>query len=234
MRETIVVAVDGPAGSGKSSVSREVAVDLGLQYIDSGALYRAVTWFFLRDYEELTPEIDYRERLNEIHITQEFLPDGTSRTMVNSEDVSAMIRNERITANIGVVSDNVDVRNFINEQLRSWSRDRSIIMDGRDIGTVVFPEADIKLYLDASVEVRAERRMKEYREMGKNVDEKSIKNQIIQRDEQDTSRPFGRLIRAEDALHIDTTGMSKQDVIDRIGGIVTQYLESSTGKDVRR
>ncbi len=218
----IVVAVDGPAGSGKSSVSRRAAVGLGLKYIDSGALYRSITWFVLERDGSINDGFAFTPDIAGMKITQEFLPDGTSLTYVNGMDVTRLIRDEGIARNIGIISDNRDVRNHVNAMLRAWARQDSIIMDGRDIGSVVFPEADLKIYLDASVDVRAERRIKEYRELGKKVDENLIKKQIIQRDEQDSRRPFGALVRARDAVYIDTSNMRMDQVIDRIKELVLQ------------
>ena len=215
-----VVAVDGPAGSGKSSVSREVAVALGLKYIDSGAIYRAITWFLIRRHGAIRKGQDFSGDLNGVVITQEFNNDGSCNTFVDNTDVSVDIRTETIAKNIGKVSDDPGVREFVNGLLREWARNSSIIMDGRDIGTVVFPDADLKVYLDASVDVRAERRYNEYRESGKNVDLNSIKNQIIQRDVEDTSRPFGALKTAEDAVVIDTSSMSKEDVIQALINLI--------------
>jgi cytidylate kinase len=226
MSHRIVVAVDGPAGSGKSSVSKEVAIRLGLTYIDSGAHSRAVTWFFLEKYGNVGPSTQFEKDLNEIRMDQQFQPGGTSVTRVNGADVSVLIRDERIARHIGIVSDAVPVRNFINARLRAWSAESSIIMDGRDIGTVVFPDADVKIYLDASVEVRAGRRIEEYRELGKTLDENSIKNLIIQRDSQDKSRPFGTLVQARDAVYLDTSGLSKDEVIDEMVRIILQKTDT--------
>jgi cytidylate kinase len=218
----IVVAVDGPAGSGKSSISKRVAAELGLTYIDSGAIYRSITWFVLR--RDGTVSLDFAFGGDRLEITQEFLPDGSSRTCMNGADVSTLIRDEEIARNIGIISDNLVVRNYVTGLLRSWTSTKSIIMDGRDIGTVVFPSADLKIYLDASVDVRAGRRINEYRELGKNVDENSIKKQIILRDEQDKKRPFGALRKADDAVYIDTSNMSMAQVIDRIKELVLRIL----------
>jgi CMP/dCMP kinase len=218
----IVVAVDGPAGSGKSSVSRQAAVGLGLKYIDSGALYRSITWYVLERDGSVNNDFTFSPDIAGMKIRQEFLPDGTSLTYVNGTDVTRLIRDEVIARNIGIISDNRDVRNIVNAMLREWTRQDSIIMDGRDIGSVVFPDADLKIYLDASVDVRAERRIKEYRELGKKVDENLIKKQIIQRDEQDSRRPFGALVRARDAVYIDTSNMRMDQVIDRIKELVLQ------------
>ncbi|MBN2158628.1 MAG: (d)CMP kinase [Spirochaetes bacterium] len=218
----IVVAVDGPAGSGKSSVSRRVAVDLGLTYIDSGAIYRSITWHVLQRDGSVTQDFSFTDDIGRLDITQRFTPDGVSLTSVDGTDVTVLIRDELIARNIGIISDNRDVRNFVNGLLRKWAGVKSLIMDGRDIGSVVFPDADLKIYLDASPAVRTERRVKEYKELGKNVDENLIKKQIIQRDEQDKRRPFGALVRADDAVYIDTSHMNMEQVIERIKGLVVK------------
>jgi cytidylate kinase len=214
MVKKIVVAVDGPAGSGKSSVSKEVAVQCGLKYVDSGALYRSVTWYMLDKFGAVEPQKDYAPiAAAEMTIEQRFNADGRSTTFVNGADVSLLIRDERITSNIGIISDNVGVREFVNSLLRRWAGEESIIMDGRDIGTVVFPSADLKIYCDASVDVRAQRRCREYAESGKKVDVNEIKKQIILRDEQDRNRKYGALKIADDAIVLDTSTMPKDQVI---------------------
>jgi CMP/dCMP kinase len=224
MKEIIIVAVDGPAGSGKSSVSKEVAKKSDLKYIDSGALYRSVTWYFLSLYDEI-PD-NFQNDLDEIDIKQEFDRSlGDSKTFVNGKDISRLIRDEKITANIGIISDKVEVREYITKILRKWSSEESIIMDGRDIGSVVFPEADIKIYLDASVDIRASRRIKEYNDLGKKVDEKAIKKQIIQRDKQDMEREFGALRVAEGAIVLDTSNMNINEVTNKITEIILKFKE---------
>jgi cytidylate kinase len=222
--KTITVAVDGPAGSGKSSVSKKAAMQTGFKYIDSGALYRSVTLFFLERYPGgLDVSIDFTSPLLEIDISQVFDAEGRVTSFLNGRDVSALIRDERITANIGIVSDRVPVREYVNSLLRLWAEKESVIMDGRDIGTVVFPGAELKIYLDASVEIRAKRRIDEYKQMGKYLDENAVKNQIILRDNQDMNRSFGRLARAEGAVVIDTSDMTFSEVVDRIVGLIREY-----------
>lgn len=218
----ITVAVDGPAGSGKSSVCRKAAVDLGLKYIDSGAIYRAITWFFMKNYPDFSKLDEPVEKLAGVSIIQEFGFDGRARTFVDGEDVSLLIREESVARNISSFSDNKKIRDFVNSLLRRWAGENSIIMDGRDIGTVVFPDADIKIYLDASVEVRTSRRVKEYSDLGKNVDENSIRNQIIQRDFNDRNREFAPLKIAEDALYIDTSEMTYDEVVDKLKGLINR------------
>lgn len=149
-----------------------------------------------------------------------FNPDGTLTTYANGADVSNKIRDEVIAKNIGIVSDDPLIREYVNALLRRWSMRDSIIMDGRDIGTVVFPDADVKIFLDASVEIRSLRRSLEYEEKGKTVDVNAIKKQIIRRDEEDMSRPFGRLVRADDAFYIDTSSMEMEDVVQSMVDIV--------------
>jgi cytidylate kinase len=216
----IVVAVDGPAGTGKSSVCRLAAVDLGLRYIDSGAVYRSITWYVLRRDKEVTGGFRFTGDISALAIRHEFFENGSCRTYVNSTDVTEVIRDSVITTNIGIISDNRDVRNFVNHLLRRWSHEGSAIIDGRDIGSIVFPDADVKIYLDASVETRALRRIKEYREMGKNVDENVVKKEIILRDEQDRSRPFGALIRSDDAVYIDTSCMSREQAVEKMKEVI--------------
>jgi cytidylate kinase len=217
----VIVAVDGPAGSGKSSVSREAARRLGIRYIDSGAIYRAVTWFLMEKFGPLERGRDYTGGMGGMEITQRFNEDGTCTTSVNGKDVSAKLRSETIARNIGIVSDDRRIRDFVNALLRSWALRQSIIMDGRDIGTVVFPDADLKIYLDASVEVRTARRAGEYAGMGKTVDVNEIKKQIIRRDEEDTSRPYGRLARAAGAVYLDTSSMDKEQVIKTLVELIS-------------
>lgn len=216
-----IIAVDGPAGSGKSSVSKEVAKRLGLKYIDSGAMYRAITWFLLKKFSILVKGEDYFNNLKDFNIKQRFNSDGTSSTLVNDRDISKEIRNEIIANNIGIISDEPKIRCFVNGILRDWSRGEKIIMDGRDIGTVVFPDAEVKIFLNASVNIRTQRRYQEYKDEGKVVDENELKKQIIKRDEQDKSRSFGCLIKAKDAINIDTSNMSKEDVVQNIIRIIS-------------
>jgi cytidylate kinase len=218
----ITVAVDGPAGSGKSSVCRKAAVDLGIQYIDSGAIYRAITWFFMKNYPDFSKLDEPVEKLECVKITQVFGADGNARTFVDGEDVSILIREESVARNISSFSDNKKIRDFVNSLLRRWAGEKSIIMDGRDIGTVVFPDADIKIYLDASVDVRTSRRVKEYSDLGKNVDENSIRNQIIQRDFNDKNREFAPLKIADDALYVDTSEMAFEEVVDMLKALINR------------
>ncbi|HQQ51552.1 MAG TPA: (d)CMP kinase [Spirochaetota bacterium] len=223
--KNIVIAIDGPAGSGKSSVAREVAKRMGLQYIDSGALYRAITLYVLeKSGESFTPE-DVCSHLNAIHLEQVFNADGSCTTICNGIDVSEKIRSETIASHIGKISDIVEVRHFVNSLMREWARDHSIIVDGRDIGTVVFPDALIKIYLDASVGERAKRRALEYSLKGKEVDLDELKTQIKRRDEQDMKRKFGALKKADDAIYLDTSNMTQDEVVQSIYSLINTKIQ---------
>jgi len=158
--------------------------------------------------------------LRDVTFSQVFDSSGKSRTFVNDKDVSLLIREESVAKNISIFSENSEVRDFVNAMLRSWASKESIIMDGRDIGTVVFPDADLKIYLDASVDVRTERRVKEYSDLGKNVDENYIRNQIIQRDDKDKSRQLAPLVKAWDAVYIDTSQLSFEEVVEKIKELI--------------
>ncbi len=228
----VIVAVDGPAGSGKSSVCREAAVSRGIKYVDSGAIYRAITLYLLRRHQALTRGIKYASDLTNLKLEQHFEKDGICRTFINGEDVSTAIRDEIITKNIGIVSDDSEIRNFVNSHLREWARSTSIIMDGRDIGTVVFPDADLKIYLDASVDERTRRRCAEYQALGKTVDVKAVRNQIIQRDREDMERPVGALRKAGNAIVLDTTAMAKDEVISRLVDMIAEKMEAESSKEM--
>lgn len=216
----IIVAVDGPAGSGKSSVCRKAALEIGVKYIDSGAIYRAITWFFMDKYGDNLSVDNPVDELSGVNIEQLFESDGTVRTILNGKDISMAIREEKVAEKISVFSNNRDVRDYVSSLLRKWAGENSIIMDGRDIGTVVFPDADLKVYLDASVDVRTERRVKEYADLGKNVDENSIRNQIIQRDFKDENREFGPLKKADGSVYLDTSHMTFNDVIEKLKDLI--------------
>jgi len=211
-----IVAVDGPAGSGKSSVCRRVAIEMGAKYIDSGAIYRAITWYFMDKHGDDLLTENIIDQLNNVNIEQIFEKNGDIKTLLNNKDVSKAIREEKIAEKISFFSDNMEIRDYVTSLLRKWSKENFIIMDGRDIGTVVFPNADLKVYLDASVDVRTERRVKEYAELGKKVDENSIRNQIIKRDFNDENREFGPLKKSNDSVYLDTSNMSFNDVIEKI------------------
>lgn len=232
MPKNIVVAVDGPAGSGKSSVSRDVAKRSGMQYIDSGALYRAITLYAIEKHGSSFTEHDVCILLSDIELLQVFNDNGSCTTYCNGADVSGSIRSELVAEHIGKVSDIVAVREYVNGLMRQWAKDHSIIVDGRDIGTVVFPDADIKIYVDASVDKRAERRAGEYAQKGIAYDSSQLKKQIALRDEQDMKRPFGALRKAEGAVYLDTSFMTQDEAGNFIYSLLTAVINQEKQRRV--
>lgn len=206
----MVIAVDGPAGSGKSSVSKEVAKRKEIAYLDTGAMYRMVTYYMLAN--GIDPQTD---EISEVLRNIDIGIDGTE-FYVNGDDVTLAIRTHDVNNMVSEVSARKEVRDFLVEQQRKIGRSKDIIIDGRDIGTVVFPNADYKFYLEASPEERAKRRVKENEglDVSSNYDEilESIKN----RDYLDSNRSESPLKMADDAVLIDTTSLSFEDVVGRI------------------
>lgn len=220
----IVIAIDGPAGSGKSSSAKIVAERLGYIYIDTGAMYRAVTLEALRrgiaENEEEICKI-----LDEIKIELRTSPQG-QRTILNGVDVSDDIRLPEVTRLVSPVSAIGCVREKLVAEQRRIGGSGGVVMDGRDIGTVVFPNAELKIYLVASIAARAERRAKELREKGIPVEIEEIKKQIIERDNYDSSRAISPLRKAEDAILIDTSDMTLEQQSELIIELANKIINS--------
>ena len=210
--DTLVIAIDGPAGAGKSTVGRAVADRLGLAYLDTGAMYRAMTFAALRrgvvegdldDVAEMAPTVA-------IDIT-----DGV--VTVDGVDATTAIRGREVTDAVSQISANPDVRRVLVDRQRGWVAERGgAVVEGRDIGTVVFPDADLKLFITASPRVRAERRV---RELGGDVDE--VEASIVKRDRSDSSRAHSPLSEADDAITVDTTDRSIQELVTHIVALLS-------------
>ena len=216
MNEKLIIAVDGPAGSGKSTVSKLIARRLGLLYIDTGAMYRALTLKALKENIDLDDEgslTKLAERVD-INLTHE---NGNLRVYLDGKDVSKDIRTPELTGNVKFIARVPGVRaHMVELQRKVASQGSGAVLEGRDIGTVVFPQAKNKFYLDASVDERAKRRCKELKEDGQSVDAEQIKRDILIRDESDKTRKVAPLKEAKDAVRIDTTNLSIEEVVDRI------------------
>lgn len=215
------IAIDGPAGAGKSTVARMAAEQLGFLYVDTGAMYRAVGLYALRQGADphsaeavaaLLPGID-------LGLTYQ---DGVQRILLNGEDVSAAIRTPDASMAASAVSAHPAVRAFLLDRQRALGRDRSVVMDGRDIGTVIFPDAEVKIFMTASAEERAGRRCRELREKGQDADFNAVLADIRARDYSDSHRAAAPLRPAEDAVTLDTTAMSLEKSVQEVLRIVKQ------------
>lgn len=216
-----IIAIDGPAGAGKSTVSRRVAGRLGLLYLDTGAMYRAVTWLVLQSPIPLNDEPAIADL---IHHSTIHLSSGQSATevaplqvWVNGEEVTQTIRSENVTENVSTVAAQPAVRQFLLQQQRDYGRKGGIVIDGRDIGTHVFPDAELKIYLTASVQERARRRQVDLKEQGQpEVDLETLEQSIFERDRKDSTRAIAPLRKAADAIEIHSDGLNIEEVTETI------------------
>lgn len=212
MPEKIRIAIDGPAASGKSTTARLLAKKLSYLYIDTGAMYRAATLSVLRAGIDIHDEQAVVEHVKKIKISLKII-DGVQRTFLNGENVSGLIRTPEINQVISVISSYPGVRQVLIEQQRQLAREGGVVMDGRDIGTVVLPDAELKVFLVASLEERARRRQLDLERRGIQMDLEEIKKEIARRDELDSSRSAAPLKKAADARQLDTTHLTiKQQV----------------------
>ncbi|MDX1918652.1 MAG: (d)CMP kinase [Candidatus Caenarcaniphilales bacterium] len=216
----ITVAVDGPAGSGKSTVSKLIAQRNNLLYLDTGAMYRAITWLALSlglDIESHKEQIISATSQATLVLHQPTNVNDSIRVILNQRDITGEIRNETINQNVSLISAIPEIREILVSLQQRLGAEGDVILDGRDIGTVVFPKADLKIYLVASVSERAKRRHKEEREKGMN--ERTLAEvaaEIEARDYKDMNRKISPLCKAEDAIEINTDGMTIDQVVERI------------------
>ena len=209
------IAIDGPAGAGKSTIAKELAKQLSYIYVDTGAMYRAMALFFLR--KGISPEDNTQiaTACLEAEVTIEYR-DGEQVVLLNGENVNGLIRTEEVSSMTSATSVNKVVRLKLVELQRKLAEQADVVMDGRDIGTYVLPEADVKVYLTASVEERARRRYEEQKARGVDCDIKEIEENIKERDERDMNRDFAPLCKAEDAVYLDCSDMTPEEVISAI------------------
>lgn len=219
----ISVAIDGPSGAGKSTLARRLAADLGYVYVDTGAMYRAIGLYASRQGADLHDEAAVAALLPQIRLDIR-LVDGTQHVYLNGEDVSEAIRAEAIGMAASAVSAHGAVRAFLLETQRSLAAGQNVLMDGRDIGTVVLPHATVKIFLTASPEARARRRCLELRQKGKDADYETVLADIRRRDEQDTNRPIAPLRQAEDAIRIDTSEIDFDQSFELLERTIREHL----------
>ncbi|MEM5770436.1 MAG: (d)CMP kinase [Bacillota bacterium] len=217
MNKKLTIAIDGPAGAGKSTVAQIVAQRLGFIYIDTGAMYRAVTLLALREAMDLGCEAALSSLAQCAEIRLENREGATNpRVMLNGEDVTGEIRSPEVSRHVAQVAQVPGVRKQMVELQRRMGKAGGVVMDGRDIGTHVFPRAEIKIFLTASIEERALRRGKELQAKGYPVDWEKLKAEICSRDQMDAEREIAPLIQAPDAILLDTTSLDIAGVVDRI------------------
>jgi len=218
---SINIAIDGPAGAGKSTIAKRVASNLGYIYVDTGAMYRAMALFFIRKgiTAEETDRISSECQNADISISY---IDGTQVVLLDGENVNGFIRTEEVGNMASATSVNGDVRKKLVELQQKLASKENVVMDGRDIGTVVLPDAKVKVYLTASSEVRAQRRYLELQEKGVEADIKKIEEDIIERDKRDMTREISPLKQADDAILLDSSYMTIEEVVNKIMSLVKE------------
>lgn len=212
----IVIAIDGYSACGKSSTAKEVSNVLGYRYIDTGAMYRAVTLYFLEHHISITNPKEIARALEQINVSFKVNSKNKSETFLNGLNVEKEIRTMRVSEMVSPVSAIKEVRAAMVDQQRRMGREKAVVMDGRDIGTVVFPNAELKLFMRADLLVRAFRRQKELLERKQMVDLDEVMENILQRDHIDTTRAESPLRQADDAVLIDTTHISFDEQVDEV------------------
>ncbi len=213
-----VIAIDGYSSTGKSSISKIIAKNLELVHMDTGALYRAITYYAITECLNKKGEIDFLmllEKLNFINLEFKNINEELI-IFLNDQDVSKEIRSSEVSANVSRVASQKEIRDFLMETQRSIAKKGGVIMDGRDIGTVVLPNADYKFFLTASVEERTKRRFMELQSLGIKTTENEVKENLISRDKTDSEREIAPLKKADDAILIDNTNLNKEETIELI------------------
>ena len=220
------IAIDGPSGAGKSTLAKMVAEKLGFLYVDTGAIYRTVGLWVWKNGVDPQDAPAVTGLLDTIHIEMNYGADGLQHMVLNGEDVTADIRQHAISAYASAVSAIPQVRAFLLEMQRSLARTHNVVMDGRDIGTVVLPDADVKLFLTAAPEDRARRRYEELLERGQQADFATVLKDLEERDRNDSTRASAPLCQAEDALLVDTTGNTLDQSFELLLKTVKERLKA--------
>ena len=221
----VSIAIDGPAGAGKSTLARALARQLGYLYVDTGAIYRTVALRALRAGADPEDPAQVVPLLEGLDLTMDYGPDGEQRMFLEGEDVSQAIREHRISGLASKVSAIPQVRDFLLDFQRRQAREHDVVMDGRDIGTVVLPQADVKIFLTAAPEARARRRLLELQQRGQQADLDTVLRDIVQRDYDDEHRPVAPLRQAEGAVRLDTTQLNLEQSLQSLSSLVKERLQ---------
>jgi cytidylate kinase len=222
----IIIAIDGNSGCGKSSTAKAIAKELQYIYIDTGAMYRAVTYFFLKNDIDLSNERDVANALEQIDILFEYnMSTGKNETYLNGKNVEYQIRQMNVSNMVSPVSEISAVRRKLVDQQRRMGQQKGVVMDGRDIGTVVFPEAELKIFMTASLEVRAFRRQLQLKEKGTEVDLADVVDNLRNRDHIDSSREDSPLRKADEAIEIDTSNLTFAEQVQQILVLVDELVK---------
>lgn len=214
--DLINIALDGPAAAGKSTIARQVASKLSMIYVDTGAMYRAITYKYLQNHK---PE-DFKSLVDQTTLELTYDKSKGQRILLDNQDVTDFLRENDVTQNVSYVASKAPVRTFAVEKQKDLAAKKGIVMDGRDIGTVVLPNAELKVYMIASVEERAERRQKENEQRGIPSTLSQLKKEIEERDHYDMNRDISPLKKADDAITVDTTGKTIEEVTEEIMNLV--------------
>ena len=225
MNKTYSIAIDGPAGAGKSTIAKRLAKELGFYYVDTGAIYRTVAYFF--DLWGVSPrDVDGIERyIDELTVSIEYDEEGSQHMIMNGMDVTGDIRTQDISQKASLVSAHAVVRDVLLDMQRDVAKRHNVIMDGRDIGTVVLPKADVKIFLTADAEVRAKRRCDELQAKGQKAVYETVLKEIQQRDYQDTHRAIAPLKMARDSIKLDTSDLDIDGVIAEMKRIIGEKIK---------
>ena len=212
----MVITIDGAAGVGKTSTAKELAKRLGYQYFDTGAMYRAVTLFFIRENVDLSSRSEVVKSLDSIKLNIDFSSESEMQIFLDEDDISLKIRSQEVTSKVSAVSALKDVREMMVNIQRSFTANGNFVVEGRDIGTVVFPDAKYKFYLQADYDIRAERRLADFEKLNeaKNINE--IKEDLEKRDKYDSSRKLSPLKKPDNAIIIDTTHCTLDEQVNKI------------------
>lgn len=216
----INIALDGPAAAGKSTIAKRVASKLGMIYVDTGAMYRAITFYYLNQKQNFT---NFKDLIRQINLKLGYDEKKGQRVFINDSDVTDFLRENDVTEHVSYVASIEEVRSFLVDAQKQLAKEKGIVMDGRDIGTTVLPDAEVKVYMIASVEERAQRRLKDNELRGIESTLEQLKQDISKRDEYDMNREISPLKKAKDAIEIDTTGLSIDDVTEKIIDLTKPY-----------